>query len=443
MKRLCTALLSVLLAFGMTACGAKALDDAALQKIAEETVAEFVAGEYAKVEARMSPASAKKLPAEALGNAWDTTTTQIGVFVEQTGSVVNPGKGGKSTVVVTCKYSVKELLVSLTFSKKGQIEGVWLSYGAVVEQPMESGETFEEHPIEIGHGATKLKGKLTLPKGVEKPPVVVMVQGSGAHDMDSTIGKAGNKPFRDLAHGLASKGIATIRFDKRYFTYPEEAQSVENGLTVEAEVVKDVSSALELAETDPRVDNSRVYLLGHSLGGMLAPKIAYDNPSIKGMVSLAGSLRGLEDIILDQNIEAMAAMGMTEEEQAKTLKTVQEEAQKVKELTKSKKASVIFGQPSSYWESLNNYRGEEYAKKLAIPMLILQGESDFQCSVEKDYQSWRNVLADKANVTYWVYGGLNHLFMPSSGVRDITDYNAPNHVEQKVIDDIATWVVAH
>lgn len=429
------------LTLSIAGCGSPGKSEEELKTLARSHVDAMAAGRYAEVVDNMSAVCAARLPPEMLGQAWESTASPIGIFVRQT-EVTAKESGGKTTVSVICEFSVKELIAAFTFSKKGEIEGIWLSYGEVMEQPLESTSAYEEMRIEVGNGATTLGGKLTLPKGVEKPPVVVLVHGSGQHDMDETIGKSANKPFRDLAHGLAAQGIATIRYDKRYFVYPEEAQ-LEGGMTIEGEVVKDVTAALELAETDPRVDNNRVYLLGHSLGGMLAPKIAYDNPPVKGIISMAGSLRGLEDILLDQNIEALKVSGLSEEEQAKQLKTVEESVQQIKSLEKSRKTGSIFGQPAEYWTSLNSYQGEQYAKKLTIPMLVLQGGADFQCSVEKDYQSWRDALAGKSNVTYWVYTDLNHLFMKSGGVRDVTDYDAPATVEQRVIDDIAIWVKGH
>ncbi|WP_312642841.1 DUF3887 domain-containing protein [Hydrogenoanaerobacterium sp.] len=444
MKKLWAMILAALLTIGMAACGSASFDEQAIRQIASQSVDEIVAGDYDKVVAKMSTACAAKLPAETLRQAWGLVTTPVGTFVKQTGAEVKV-EGSKATVIVTSEYTSKELVATFTFNRKNQIEGLWINYGKVIEQPLENSEKFEEIRLEIGSGATKLSGKLTLPKGVEKPPVVVMLQGSGSTDLDETVGKAANKPFRDIAHGLAEQGIASIRYNKRFFTYPEEAQNLANTLTVEDEVIKDATDAIELAEVDTRVDNNRIYLLGHSMGGMLAPKIAYDNQTVRGIISMAGSLRGMEDILLDQNLAAINESNISESEKAKRVQALEKEYKKIKELTDAdaKKSVTVFGQPASYWVSLNRAKGIAYAPNLNIPMLVLQGDADFQVSVEKDYQSWRDALAGKQNVTYWVYGGLNHLFMPTTGVKDTTDYDSPAHVEQKVIDDIAAWIKTH
>lgn len=438
MKKLGIILLICVFAISLAACG-KA-DETAAITAAEQSMNELAAGEYEKITARMSAACAAKLPPEKLEEAWTSVTEPIGLFAGQKSAEVEES-GGKTVATVVCAFTSKELIASFTFNRKNQIEGIWFRYGTVVEQALESGEKWEEVKIELGE-TSKLAGKLTLPKGVEKPPVVIFIQGSGASDMDETVGKAANKPFRDLAQGLAGQGIASIRFNKRYFEYPEEAKGA---ITIEDEIIRDVTRAIELAEVDPRVDNNRIYLLGHSMGGMLAPKIAFDNATVKGIVSLAGSLRGLEEIVADQNRAALETSELSEKEKEKQLQALERELQKVERLTTAdaQKSTPVLGQPASYWFSLNNARGADYAPKLAIPMLVLQGDADFQVSVNRDYQSWRNALVGKSNVTYWVYGGLNHLFMPTTGAQGISDYDAENHVQQKVIDDIAKWVLTH
>lgn len=445
MQRLWLTLTVGILAISLTACGGKAsFNERAIKQIAAQSVSEMAAGEYDKVHDRMSPSYAAKMPAENLKQAWDLVTFTAGAYAQQKGVEAEP-KDGKAVVTVTSEYTSKEVVAKLTFNTHKQIENIWLSYGKVVEQPLANTEKFEEIRVEVGHTANKLSGKLTLPKGIEKPPVVVMVQGSGSTDMDETVGKAANKPFRDIAHGLAEQGIATIRFNKRYFTYPEEAENHANSLTVEDEIMKDATGAIELAETDTRVDNSRIYLLGHSIGGMLAPKLAYDNQTVDGIISLAGSLRGMENILFDQNLAVIQASDRSESEKLRQTKQLQRELERIKELTNAdaKKSAKLFGQPASYWVSLNNAKGLLFVHDLTIPMLVLQGDADFQISVGKDFQSWRDALKNKENVTYWVYGGLNHLFMPTASAKDITDYNVPSHVEQKVIDDITNWVHTH
>ena len=136
---------------------------------------------------------------------------------------------------------------------------------------------------------------LTLPDNVKKPPVLILIQGSGKNNMDSLIGASDNRFFADLAHGLAGLGIASIRYDKRSYAYPEDVADIQT------EYLYDVKDAVRFAKEDERVDGNRLYLVGHSQGGMLSPKIVTDNPEFKGFISMGGTLRRMEDLILEQN----------------------------------------------------------------------------------------------------------------------------------------------
>ncbi|MFA6945780.1 MAG: dienelactone hydrolase, partial [Pedobacter sp.] len=128
---------------------------------------------------------------------------------------------------------------------------------------------YSETEISIKFAEGQMAGIFTSPKNTVNFPVVIMVHGSGPSDMDETVGP--NKPFKDLAAGLAAKGIGSIRYVKRSMVYPRAFNS---SFTVKEEVTEDALTAIALAGTLPGVNKSQIYLLGHSLGGMLAPRIA-------------------------------------------------------------------------------------------------------------------------------------------------------------------------
>ena len=163
-----------------------------------------------------------------------------------------------------------------------------------------------EERIVIGENTKyPLNGLLTLPADVATPvPAVVFVHGSGASNMDEKVGKL--TPFKDLAQGLARHGIASVRYDKRSFAHGFKMLR-DKGLevTVKTETIDDAILATELLKKDPRIDPERVFIIGHSMGGMLAPRIDAEGGNYAGLIIMAGSPRKLEEIILDQNEAAL------------------------------------------------------------------------------------------------------------------------------------------
>lgn len=299
-------------------------------------------------------------------------------------------------------------------------------------------ETFsiETIKIKIGDAPYALDGILSLPKGVLNPPVIIMVQGSGQSDYDETISLT--NPFKDIGSGLAKKGVATLRFNKRYYQYPRTAPV---DITIQDEVLKDVALAIDFAKDNEHTKNSNIYVLGHSLGGMLAPYIAYTNTDVSGIILMAGTPRKLEDVILDQNIAAITVMTNKTDAEKKTLiASVQVEVDKVKNLKDKDPAIKLFGVPSSYWLSLNKINTPEITKNLTIPILILQGSADFQVSPNVDYKAWQDLLIGKSNVTFKLYDKLNHLFIMTNGKKDISEYSKRGTVDKQVISDIAAWI---
>lgn len=111
-------------------------------------------------------------------------------------------------------------------------------------------------------------------------------------------------------------------------------------------------------------------------------------------------------------------------------------------LVSKRSTTVIFGVPASYWLDLRGYDPAESAKTLKQPMLILQGERDYQVTME-DFKRWNTVLAGKGNVTFKSYPGLNHLFIAGTNRSTPLEYEQPGHVDVRVVEDIASWIKKH
>jgi dipeptidyl aminopeptidase/acylaminoacyl peptidase len=269
----------------------------------------------------------------------------------------------------------------------------------------------------------------------------VLVHGSGANDRDETHNNPANKPFKDLAWGLASRGIAVLRYEKRTKQYPGKLGSIKNP-TVKDETVDDALAAVALLRKTPGIDIDKIYVLGHSLGGYLIPRIGKRDARIAGFISLAGATRPLEDVVLEQkNYFARLDGTVTKEEQA-DIDEFKQLVAKIKSLKDSDRDSteMYYYVPASYWIDLKNYNPPQEAKSLKQPILILQGERDYQVTMT-DFQNWKNALGSNKNVSFKTYPKLNHLFMPGEGVPSPSDYQKTNHVLLDVITDIADWIL--
>ena len=248
----------------------------------------------------------------------------------------------------------------------------------------------------------ELPAKLTLPEGAGPFPAVVLVHGSGPHDMDETIGP--NKPFRDIADGLAARGVASLRYTKRTRQYKPA------NITLNEETIQDAVSAANLLRANPKIDAKRVYIVGHSLGGYAAPRIAQADPKLAGLILLAGNARPISELI-DEQIEYLGGTPAQAEEMKKKF-------------------------PAAYLEELAA-DPVAVAKTLTVPMLILQGERDYQVTM-KDFARWRTLAGPR--VTLKSYPGLNHLFQPGEGKSTPAEYGKEVPFSAAVLDDIAAWI---
>ena len=396
--------------------------------LSEELVLQMARGDFDRTHQLFTPMIKLQLTKGGLKAAWEATVADLGEYIEIY-SVQETKEGASSNVNAILKYENYGLKVTLVYNEKGELDGLWFNY-ATAGMELETTEDYSEQAIRIGEGEDyPVDGILTLPKGVAKPPVILLVHGSGTHDWDETVGAGVNKPFRDLAQGLAERGIATIRYQERLAAYPELAAE---RITIQIDALDDVSAAIAFAAGCDLVDTGRIYVLGHSLGGMLAPKIAAEHKEVKGILSLAGSPRKLEDIAADQQ-ELLGGRSKKEVTEAR------KQAEEVKGLTEEA-AGIYLGMPASYWYSLNQIDTPELLKTLKVPMFIAQGSVDFQIYADRDYTEWQRLLEGRENVTFQLYDNLNHLFMVSNGRSDMSEYLIPSSVDAQVIEDIAAWV---
>lgn len=300
--------------------------------------------------------------------------------------------------------------------------------------------------IVVGKGGKyPLKGILTLPEDLSKPvPAVVFVHGSGSSNMDEKVGKC--TPFKDLAEGLAEFGIASVRYDKRSYAHGLKILREKN-ITVKEETIEDAILATELLKEDYRIDKENIFIAGHSMGGMLAPRIDAEGGNYKGLILMAGSPRRLEEIMLDQNEAVMSSgKGLLQWFVNKQVAKISAIFEGMYELTdeEAKKKKVGNGTTLYYFKEMGEHQASEYLLKLKKPILIMQGEKDFQATPEKDFAAYKELLKDKENVTFKLYENLNHLFVNSvygNIMKAMKEYKVEQHIGENVIKDLADWIL--
>ena len=399
-------------------------------------------GEFEKAHALFNKDVAEACPVDKLNAIWNGLIDQYGVCTGIV-NISSTEEKGYEIVCVTCNVSNAFLEARIVFDNDEKIAD--LNFRPIYPyQPPEYADpdSFTEVECTVGTGNWKLPGALTIPKGEGPFRAVVLVAGSGPEDMDETIGP--NKPFKDLAWGLATEGIAVLRYDKRTYRYNKECRAMikNDNFTVNDETIDDAIAAVDLLRETERIDPDNISVLGHSWGGYLAPRIAARDENISGLILLAAGARSLPDIIIQETEYFASRDGKMDEKEVKSLEEVKEQAKKVKELNISK-GEILLGAPKSYWEDLSDYDPVNVARNLSLPILILQGERDYHVTTV-DYEMWINGLPGKNNLCFKniLYSDFNHLFMavPGTGKATPADMYIPGHVAPIVIDNVADWV---
>ena len=318
----------------------------------------------------------------------------------------------------------------------------WFSYLSILTDlgpapdspppPYAPPETFDEYRVTFGQAPWELDGTLTMPKGPGPFPAVVILGPGGGF-----AGESPNRWDRDMAQGLATHGVASLRFAERSVTHALAAAR-EPSFTLAEEYVDDALAAIGRLRLTPRVDPARVYLLGASIASFAMPRVASLDLDLAGLVLVSPSSGYIWD----------SAWRM-QQEQAKVDRTVSESEQRGIEVLTARAAAIEavakgdgdphdLGVRITYHLDLATYRPENVARYLPIPMFVIFGDRVGVTPIE-DQESWLSSLRRRGDTAFRVYKGHVH------GLFDVTKSRPPalrsvGHVDEEVMIDIAAWI---
>jgi len=421
------------------------------ESLGREVVTQLAAHHFDEVESHFDERMRSGLSQEKLATVWTALSGQVGAFHRILRTEVVEQQG-QQVATVTCEFEHATLNAMIAVNAQSQVSGLHFVPAAApqTEQPASwsapsyaKPQGFHERDVTVVDGQWKLPGTLTLPNGPGPFAAIVLVHGSGPEDQDETIGS--NKPFKDLAWGLASQKIAVLRYVKRTKQYGTQFSSTP-AYTMKDETTADAEAAVALLADLPEIDRHHVYVLGHSQGGMLAPRIATEDGQVAGIIIAAGTARPLEQVIVEQLKYIANLHGDSSEESRRQIAAAERAQAAIEDPALKPDSSVdLLGAqiPASYFLDLRGYRPAEVAATLKVPILVLQGGRDYQVT-SQDYDLWKAALKSDPRATFRFYPALTHLFMTgaSSGPAAPSDYAVPGHVSAQVIQDIVQWVNA-
>lgn len=345
--------------------------------------------------------------------------------------------GQYKSVAIGALFEKQNYNMNVVFDSYGKIGGLNFTIYTFGEEEVPEG--LREVDVEFGLEEWKLTGKISLPEEDGTYPLLILVHGSGPNNMNETVGL--NEPFKDIAYYLAERGIAVLRYDKRTFTYQASLGNLEE-FTVYDETIDDAAEAVKFASGLDYVDSDSIFVMGHSQGAYLMPRIAEYTENAKGYIMASGIYSSLADIVPYQYEYLVNLDGTVTEEEQKQLDEAIIQSHLMKNPDEIKEGELVFGAYKAYWEDLASYDPVTLAGKIEKPVFVLQGDRDYQVPVS-EFEILHEALSKRENFRFEVYEGLNHLLMFGTEKPSPQDYYIENTVYEPLLDDISDFIKAN
>ena len=275
-----------------------------------------------------------------------------------------------------------------------------------------------------------------MPHGPGPFPAVVIVSDRGTSDQDGTVGRS--RPYRDLAWGLGTRGIATLRYDQRAVAHALAAAR-QPDFTLAEEYVNDALAAVNALRETSRIDPAHIYILGHGLGGFAAPRIMQQDPGIAGLILISAHAGTLQDAVwrtLEHFAELDDVVTQVETRRIAHFKT---RASRIVALAAGKSVPNDQSLRLSYLPDLAGYQPQVEAHFVRTPLLILFGGRDGALPIE-DSRLWIFSLSSRPDVAFRYYLDYEHSLLDAGVSRESSIREHILHVGKDVITDIATWI---
>jgi len=399
---------------------------------------DILTGDIEDIYSRADTEFRKSFSEDMLRRIREELKNEFGAF-QVTENYTSRTVNGLDFVFLECRFESRTLIVKFIFSSLHQLSGLFfLPYSG--RHSIEKVYPEYVNPVSFTESDTFLPGPIlqipvrtSVPNSGKVFPAVILVPGTGPQDMDETIGE--NKPFRDIAWGLASAGICVIRYDKRTKVYKDKQMRTQVSSVFE-EYIEDILKVIDYAQSRDYIGKKDIYLLGHSFGGTILPSLTFKNSEIRGLILMSALAKRLEDAVRDQLIY-LESMQPETSPLSKDLKAIKEQ---VEQLKNEGLNGSLLGMPSEYWEDLENYYPiPETLKETDQRFLILQGGHDFQITPE-NLAIWKELLKEDKNAIFKYYDTLNHLLIKGKGDTLVEEFFSTAYVDGSVIADIIDFI---